>query len=71
MPLLTVVRDLHRRKARERRNLALAEGVRLVEEMVATGSHCKGALISPALAASPRGAALRATLAAEQIDVVE
>ena len=37
MALLSTIRDLHRRKGRERRGLALAEGVRLVEEMLCTG----------------------------------
>ena len=34
--LQTLIRDLHRRRGRERRGLALAEGVRLVEEALAT-----------------------------------
>jgi TrmH family RNA methyltransferase len=58
MSLLTTIRDLHRRKARERRGLALAEGVRLVEEMLAAEVACKGAVISPALEETPRGLAL-------------
>ena len=33
--LLTTIRDLHRRRGRERRGLALAEGVRRVEEALA------------------------------------
>ncbi len=63
MTLLSTIRDLHRRKARERRHLALAEGVRLVEEMLAANVACKGAVVSPALEATPRGAALLAALA--------
>lgn len=62
MALITTIRDLHRRKARERRGLALAEGVRLVEEMVAVGARCKGVAWSPALESTPRGSALRAAL---------
>ncbi len=62
MALITTIRDLHRRKARERRGLALAEGVRLVEEMVAVGARCKGVAWSPALETTPRGSALRAAL---------
>lgn len=62
MALITTIRDLHRRKARERRGLALAEGVRLVEEMVAVGARCKGVAWSPALESTSRGHALRATL---------
>ncbi len=45
MALLTTIRDLHRRKGRDRRGLALAEGVRLVEEMLAADAACKGAVI--------------------------
>ncbi len=62
MALITTIRDLHRRKARERRGLALAEGVRLVEEMVAVGAHCKGVAWSPSLDATPRGGALHRAL---------
>lgn len=58
MALISTIRDLHRRKARERRGLALAEGVRLVEEMLAAGVPCKGALVSASLEATPRGVAL-------------
>lgn len=67
MALITVIRDLHRRKARERRGLALAEGVRLVEEMVATRAPCKGAAVSPSLETTPRGAALRLALVAANV----
>lgn len=64
MSLSSTIRDLHRRKARERRGLALAEGVRLVEEMLAACVPCKGVVVSPALEATPRGAALIAALTA-------
>ena len=64
MSLTSTIRDLHRRKGRERRHLALAEGVRLVEEMVAAGVPCKGVAVAPSLEATTRGAALRATLEA-------
>ena len=71
MALITLIRDLHRRKARERRHLALAEGVRLVEEMVATRARCKGAAVAPMLDATPRGAELRAKLLASGVAVEE
>ncbi|MES1259533.1 MAG: RNA methyltransferase, partial [Gemmatimonadota bacterium] len=71
MALLTTIRDLHRRKGRERRNLALAEGIRLVEEMLATGAACKGVAVSPALEGTPRGARLRQRLAAAGFPVEE
>jgi TrmH family RNA methyltransferase len=56
--LLSVIRDLKRPRGRERRNLTLAEGVRLVEEAVATGTELGGALVSPALEEGIRGQAL-------------
>ena len=62
--LETLVRDLKLKRGRERRGLALAEGVRLVEEVIATGIHIRAALVAPALEATPRGAALAAGLRA-------
>lgn len=61
--LLTTIRDLQRRKAREKRGLALAEGVRLVEEALAAGVRIDGAAVAPALEATDRGRALKAALA--------
>jgi RNA methyltransferase, TrmH family len=61
-PLRTMIRDLHRRRGRERRGLALAEGVRLVEEALAAELPVRGAAISPALEATPRGKALKSAL---------
>lgn len=69
MPLATTIRDLHRRKGRERRGLALAEGVRLVEEMLAATVPCKGVAVAPALDATPRGVALLHALAGRGIAV--
>lgn len=69
MALLTTIRDLHRRKARERRGLALAEGVRLVEEMVAADVACKGVAVAPVLDTTPRGSALLDALAERQIPI--
>lgn len=71
MPLTRLLRDLHRRKARERRGLALAEGVRLVEEMLASGVDCKGVLVAPGLQATARGAALRLALNARGVPLEE
>lgn len=59
-----MVRDLHRRRGRERRELVLLEGVRLVEEALAVGLPLRGALVSAGLEATPRGATLKAALAA-------
>ena len=61
-PLRTMIRDLHRRRGRERRGLALAEGVRLVEEALAAALPLRGAAISPALEATTRGRALKSAL---------
>lgn len=57
-----MVRDLRRRRGRERRNLAVAEGVRLVEEAIASGIPIRGAAVSPALEGTTRGEALKAEL---------
>jgi TrmH family RNA methyltransferase len=57
-----MIRDLHRRRGRERRGLALAEGVRLVEEALDAGLPLRGAAISPALEATTRGRALKSAL---------
>jgi RNA methyltransferase, TrmH family len=61
--LQTLIRDLHRRRGRERRGLALAEGVRLVEEALAGGIVIKGAAVSATLESTPRGNTLKAALA--------
>ncbi|HJR15270.1 MAG TPA: RNA methyltransferase [Gemmatimonadales bacterium] len=69
--LQTLIRDLHRRRGRERRGLALAEGVRLVEEALAAGIDIRGAAVSPALEATTRGKALKAALVERRIRVEE
>jgi TrmH family RNA methyltransferase len=65
--LQTLIRDLHRRRGRERRGLALAEGVRLVEEALAGGIAIRGAAVSPALESTTRGKMLKASLAERSI----
>jgi len=69
--LLTTIRDLGRRRGRERRGLALAEGVRLVEEALAAGVALRGAAFSPALEGTPRGKALKSALAGRGVRLVE
>jgi TrmH family RNA methyltransferase len=69
--LLTLARDLRRRRARERLGLFVAEGVRAVEAALDAGVAARGALAGPALAATPRGLALRARLDAAAIPVVD
>ena len=61
--LHTLVRDLRLRRGRERRGLALAEGIRLVEEALGARVTIRHVLASPALEATPRGRTLKATLA--------
>ena len=58
MKLLTLARDLRRRRARERQGLFIAEGVRAVEELLASPLVIRGILVAPQLADAPRGAAL-------------
>jgi RNA methyltransferase, TrmH family len=69
--LLTTIRDLARRRGRERRGLALAEGVRLVEEALAAGVPVRGAAVSPALEGTPRGSALKSALAGRGVPLCE
>ena len=67
--LESLIRDLHRRRGRERRGLALAEGVRLVEEALAARVPIRGAVTSPSLEATARGMALEAALHAAGVPV--
>jgi RNA methyltransferase, TrmH family len=69
--LLTLARDLRRRKARERRSLFIAEGVRAVEELLASPLQVHGTLISPHLCQTPRGVALAELLADRGITTLE
>jgi RNA methyltransferase, TrmH family len=58
--LLTVARDLQRRKARERSGKFVAEGVRTVEELLTSAIAVDGVLASESAGHSERGAALLA-----------
>ena len=69
--LLSTVRDLARRRARRRRNLTVAEGVRLVEEILDAAGLVKGVVTAPMLQASDRGKALKARLARLDVARVE
>lgn len=62
MRLLSLARDLTRRKARERDGLFVAEGVRTVEELVRSPLVVQGVLCAPQLLDTERGAHLRAEL---------
>lgn len=67
----SLIRDLHRRRGRERRRLALIEGVRLIEEALAAGIVFRGAVAGPSLEATPRGAALKAALESHAVMLVD
>jgi TrmH family RNA methyltransferase len=58
LKLLTLARDLRRRRARERQRLFVAEGVRAVEELIASSLSVQGLLVAPQLTDAPRGSAL-------------
>ena len=67
--LVSLVRDLQRRKGRRRRGLAVAEGVRLVEEAIAAGVRLHGVVAANDLDAGARGAALLETLGNHNVPV--
>jgi len=69
--LLTTIRDLHRRRGRERSGLALAEGIRLMEEAVAARIPVRGAAVAPTLEGTPRGRALKTALATAGVPITE
>ncbi len=67
--MVTLARDLHRRRGRERRGLTLAEGIRLVEEALAAAVPIRGAVGTAALEATPRGAALATSIRARGVSL--
>jgi RNA methyltransferase, TrmH family len=71
MRLLTLARDLRRRRARERQSLFVAEGVRAVEELLRAPISLRGALVAPSLEETPRGRALRADLESRDVQVLD
>ena len=71
MQLLTLARDLKRRKARERRSQFVAEGVRTMEELLRSPLAVRGVLRTSALAETPRGGALLDAIATRGIECVE
>lgn len=58
MKLLTLARDLQRRKGRERQHRFVAEGTRTVEGLLASGLPVTGVLVSPGGLRDSRTAAL-------------
>lgn len=70
MKLLTLARDLKRRKARERQGLFVAEGVRTVEVLLQSSRPVRGLLLANGADADPRLATLRALAQERGIPVV-
>jgi TrmH family RNA methyltransferase len=66
--ILTLARDLRRRKSRERQSLFVVEGVRAVEELLKSPLSIQGVLSAPQLADAPRGQALLETIASSRIE---
>ena len=71
MKLLTLARDLQRRKARERHQRFVAEGVRTVEVLLDSPLAVVGILATAELAADVRGAALLAKAMQKGVPVHE
>jgi TrmH family RNA methyltransferase len=69
--LLTLARDLRRRKARDRQQLFVSEGVRAVEELLRSPVAVRGALITPQIRDSPRGASLERLLRDRNVELAE
>lgn len=71
MKLLTLARDLQRRKAREKQSLFVAEGIRSVEELIRSRLAIRGALVTSKLSSAPRGESLRRQLDQSGVEVTE
>lgn len=69
MTLLTLTRDLRRRKARDKHTRCVVEGVRAVEEVLASPTTIVGALVGSELLTTPRGHALHDALAARGVTI--
>lgn len=73
MRLLSLARDLKRRKAREKEGVFVVEGVRAVEELLRSPLHAVGLLAAPRVGEAPRGRALLSAardrgIALEEVD---
>ena len=71
MKLLSLARDLRRRKARERQQCFVAEGVRSVEALLQSPLTVQGLLVTDDLSSDERGAAVRSAAEARGIPVRE
>jgi TrmH family RNA methyltransferase len=69
MKLVSLARDLQRRKARERQSLFVAEGVRAVEELLASPLKVVGALATAEASANERLARVRALIEGRSIEL--
>jgi TrmH family RNA methyltransferase len=67
--LLTLARDLQRRKARERQHRFVAEGLRTVEMLLTSPIEVSGLLVTAAMLEDARGQALRARAEARGVQV--
>jgi len=70
MRVLTLARDLLRRKARERNGLFVAEGIRTVESLLASPLTVRAALTCDLLDRTPRGALLAAALLGRDVELL-
>jgi len=71
LKLLTLARDLRRRRARERQQLFVAEGVRAVEELLRSPLPVRGMLVAPQLAGALRGSALLESARRSGVELTE
>jgi len=71
MRLLTLARDLGRRKAREREGLFVVEGIRACEELARSGLRVVGVLAAPQLGEGERGTALRRAFTERGVEVTD
>ena len=71
MKLLSLARDLKRRKARDREGVFVVEGIRAVEELLRSSLTVRGLLVAPKLIDSSRGAALVEAAKGKGVDVVD
>jgi len=69
--LITLARNLQRRRSRSRKNVALAEGVRLVEEAVDAGVPFRGVIVDKTFGGSARGGELLGRLASHAVPIEE
>ncbi len=71
MKLLTLARDLRRRKARDRQGLFVAEGIRTVEELLRSPISVRGVLVAPHFGELPRGHELLSAARSKGTQVLE